>query len=99
MTEHITKTPGVCGGRACIAGTRIRVQDIVGQHELRGYSPDEIVDLYDGITLANVYAALVYYFDHREEIAADVANDRRWDDYGKTQPSLLKKALGERRGA
>ena len=27
---HIEKTPGVCGGKACIDGTRIRVPDIVG---------------------------------------------------------------------
>lgn len=33
--KHISKTPGVCGGRACIAGHRIRVMDIVAMHELR----------------------------------------------------------------
>ena len=27
--EHIAKTPGICGGKACIAGHRIRVMDIV----------------------------------------------------------------------
>ena len=41
--HRITKTPGVCGGRACIAGHRIRVMDIVVWHEFRGYAPDEIV--------------------------------------------------------
>jgi uncharacterized protein (DUF433 family) len=60
LVKHIEKTPGVCGGRACIAGHRIRVQDIVVWHERRGYSPDEIVDLFPGITLADVYAALAY---------------------------------------
>ena len=29
LVQHITKTPGVCGGRACIAGHRVRVADIV----------------------------------------------------------------------
>ena len=43
--------PGVCR-RACIAGHRIRVQDIVVWHEKRGYSPDEIVDMFPGVTLA-----------------------------------------------
>ena len=33
LTQHITKTPGVCGGRACIAGHRIRVMDIVVWHD------------------------------------------------------------------
>ena len=36
ISQHITKTPGVCGGRPCIAGHRIRVQDIVVWHEMRG---------------------------------------------------------------
>lgn len=40
---HITKTPGVCGGRACVAGHRIRVMDIVVWHELRGMSVAKIV--------------------------------------------------------
>ena len=58
----------VCGDRACIAGHRIRVMDIVVWHEFRGHSPDQIVDLFPGINLADVYAALAYYFDHRQEI-------------------------------
>jgi uncharacterized protein (DUF433 family) len=72
LTQHITKTPGVCGGRACIAGHRIRVSDIVVWHEQRGYSPDEVVDLFPGITLSDVYAALAYYFDNRQEIDDDL---------------------------
>lgn len=68
LVQHIEKTPGVCGGRARIAGHRVRVQDIVVWHEKRGYSPDEIVDMFPGITLADVYAALAYCFDNRQEI-------------------------------
>jgi uncharacterized protein (DUF433 family) len=74
-TEHITKTPGVCGGRACIAGHRIRVADVVAWHERRGYSPDEVLALFPGIGLGDVHAALAYYFDHRDEIDADLRAD------------------------
>lgn len=70
-TAHITQTPGVCGGKPCIAGRRIRVQDIYVWHELNGMSVDEIANQYD-LTLAQIYAALTYYFDHIEEIQADV---------------------------
>src|SRR5437868_15254829 len=69
--QHVTKTPGICGGKACITGHRIRVMDIVVWHEMRGYSPDEIVQMFPGITLGDVHAALAYYFDHRKEIEAD----------------------------
>jgi len=68
IAKHIESTPGVCGGRPRIAGTRIRVQDIVIWHERLGYSPDEIVSHYLQLTLADVYAALAYYHDHRDEI-------------------------------
>jgi len=69
--QYITKTAGICGGKACIAGHRIRVMDIVIQYERRGLSPEEIVYQYPSITLADVHAALAYYFDNRAEIEAD----------------------------
>ncbi len=87
--EHITKTPGVCGGKACIGGTRIRVMDIVALYATHDLSPHEIVDQYPSITLADVFAALAYYHDNREEIEALFEADRKWDEYGKSQPSKL----------
>lgn len=75
VPKHIEKTPGTCGGRARIAGHRIRVQDIVIWHEQMRMSPDEIVHDFPQLTLADVYAALAYYHDHREEISADMQAD------------------------
>lgn len=75
LHAHITKTPGVCGGKACISGHRIRVLDIVVWHEYRGHSPDEIVGMFPGLTLSDVHAALAYYFDRRSEIEADMKSD------------------------
>ena len=74
-TEHIVKTPGLCGGRACITGHRIRVMDIAVLHEKRGLSPEEIVHQYPGIALADVHAALTYFLDHREEIEDEFRQD------------------------
>jgi uncharacterized protein (DUF433 family) len=68
ISEHIQITPGVCGGKPRIAGHRIRVQDVVVWYEYQGMSPDEIVYHYPSITLADVHAALTYYYDHLEEI-------------------------------
>lgn len=68
IVEHIEITPGVCGGKPRIAGHRIRVQDVVVWHEQMGMSVDEIVSRYPFITLADVYAALVYYHDNFAEI-------------------------------
>jgi uncharacterized protein (DUF433 family) len=100
MASHITKTPGICGGRACIAGHRIRVLDIVVWHEKRGYSPDEIVGLFPGITLADVYAALTYYFDNREEIETDSRMDDQAGEWLKANvASKIPDELRGRRGA
>lgn len=94
--EHITKTPGVCGGKACIAGSRIRVMDIVVWHEHQKQSPDEIIASFPQLTHAEIHAALAYYFDHREEIAELFEQSRLMDEFGKTQPSLLRDALAKR---
>lgn len=67
LDQHIAITPGIAGGKPRIAGHRITVQDIVIWHERLGRNADEIAIEY-GLSLANVYAAPAYYFDHRADI-------------------------------
>ena len=67
LDEHIEVTPGVAGGRPRIAGRRITVQDIAVWHEWMGTSVDQIATEYN-LQISDVYAALAYYHDHREEI-------------------------------
>jgi uncharacterized protein (DUF433 family) len=74
---HIAKNREVCSGRACVAGTRVRVMDVVSLHNA-GMSAEEIVREYPSLqSPIDVYAALVYYADHRDEIDADFGEDRR----------------------
>jgi uncharacterized protein (DUF433 family) len=73
---HVECTPDTCGGKPRIAGSRIRVQDVVVWHERMGLSADEIVSRYAQLSLSDVYAALAYYHDHRTEIDADMARGR-----------------------
>ncbi|HEX8599189.1 MAG TPA: DUF433 domain-containing protein [Chloroflexia bacterium] len=67
LDQHIEITPGIAGGKPRISGHRITVHDIAIWHEGMGKTADEIATEYD-LTLADVYAALAYYFDHRDEI-------------------------------
>jgi uncharacterized protein (DUF433 family) len=93
---HIAKTPGVCGGRACIAGHRIRVMDIVVWHKLRAMSAKAIVAEFPGLTLADVYAALAYYFDHVAEIENEFRKDEEWARWAEANcPSLIPPELKE----
>ena len=95
--EHIVATPGTCGGKPCIAGHRIRVQDIALWHERLGYSVAEIVAHYPQLTLAEVHAALAYYYDHREAIQQDIRDAEALVAMLKEQiPSKLRSKLSAR---
>jgi uncharacterized protein (DUF433 family) len=94
ITERITKSPNVQGGKACIARHRIRVMDIVIWYEDLQMSPDEIVAGFPQLELSDVHAALAYYFDNVEEIRADVrSNDELAEQLRARLPSKLKEKL------
>ena len=94
ITNHIEITPGICGGKPRIAGHRIKVQNIVIWYERMGMSPDEMVYHYPSITLAEVHAALAYYYDHLEEIRKDIEEDEVFAKEMKSQtPSLVQQKL------
>jgi hypothetical protein len=45
------------------------VRDIVAMRDLHGHTPEQIAEVdYPHLTLGQVYAALAYYEDHRDEI-------------------------------
>jgi uncharacterized protein (DUF433 family) len=74
LDQHIEATAGICGGRPRVAGRRITVQNIAIWHERLGRSADEIASEHD-LSLAEVYAALAYYYDHHDEIEAAIRED------------------------
>jgi uncharacterized protein (DUF433 family) len=91
---HIASRPGVCGGRPCIAGSRIRVQDIYVWHEINRHSAEQIVADFPQLTLADVYAALAYFWDNRDVILADIeAETRLVDEMKLKHPSKLQEIL------
>jgi uncharacterized protein (DUF433 family) len=96
--DRISRTPDVCGGKACIAGHRVRVLDVVVWHEHQGMTPDEIVSHFPTITLAKVHAALAYYFDHIDEIQQEMRAEREFsEEFRRSNPSLLEAKLRQER--
>jgi uncharacterized protein (DUF433 family) len=87
--------PGHCGGKPHIAGRRVKVQHVAFWHERLGKSPDEIAAEHPGLTLADVHAALSYYYDHRAQIDADIRADQDFAAGLKAEspPSLLLRRL------
>jgi uncharacterized protein (DUF433 family) len=93
-SRHIEMTPGVSGGKPRIAGHGISVQNVVIWHERLGLNADEIATEY-GLSLADVYAALAYYYDHRDAIDRAIqADEELVAELRRRTPSKLKAKLG-----
>lgn len=87
---HIEIVEGAGGPKAVIAGSRIRVQDVVMWFHDQGLSAAEIAENFSTITQADVFAALAYYWDHREEIEATMARGIAFEEeFQRQYPSRL----------
>ena len=93
LDRHIEITPGVAGGKPRIAGHRITVQNIVIWHEWMGLGADEIAAEHN-IALSDVYAALAYYYDHRDQIDDAIRTDQAFvTELHRMTPSKLPEKL------
>lgn len=72
---HIVRVEGIRGGEPIIKGTGISVRTIVERTRL-GDTPEQIVDDYPYLTLAQVYDALSYYHEHPQEIEQYIAENK-----------------------
>jgi uncharacterized protein (DUF433 family) len=68
----ISRRPEIRGGRPCISGTGVSVRRIAQWHNL-GLIPEEIARKFGHLSLAQVHAALAYYYANQAEIDADLA--------------------------
>lgn len=74
--QLIVQTAGTCGGRARIAGKRIPVSSVY-RWFLRGCAPEDILEKFDGVALAEIYAAISYALSNLEEITAEIEREDR----------------------
>jgi uncharacterized protein (DUF433 family) len=70
---HIERHEGICGGEPVIDGLRVTVRHVATLHR-RGETILEIAEAL-GITEAQVFHALSYFFDHRDEILGLIAQE------------------------
>jgi uncharacterized protein (DUF433 family) len=93
LDRYIETTPDIRGGRPRIANTRITVADVALMYLRLGQSLEEIAGKYD-LPLAAVYAAMAYYYDHRDEIDRSIAEDRAFAEiFRNNNPSPLRARL------
>ena len=72
QTCYIVKTPNICSGEPRIKDSRIKVEHIVYEYVHQQMSPRDIWEAHPHITLAQIHAALSYYYDHRREIDRNI---------------------------
>ena len=85
-------------GTARVAGTRTKVIQIVMDKRANGWGPEEIQAQYPHLSLAQVYAAFAYYYDHQAELDQQIDQDYREAETLRLQAgesALVKKLRGQ----
>ncbi len=92
----ISSNPNVRSGRPVIDGTGICVSDIVAAVRFHNMTPETILeDAYPELTLAQVHAALAYYYEHQTDIDDDmtkrdqIATEMKEKRVGSRHPPLF----------
>lgn len=57
-----------------ISGTTMKVTELVLAQAAYGWSAEELYIQFPHLTLGQIYSALAYYWDHREELDKDIEN-------------------------
>jgi uncharacterized protein (DUF433 family) len=60
-------------GVAVIAGANMKVVELVAETTAYGWSPEELHFQHPYLSMGQIYSALAYYWDHRDQIDADLA--------------------------
>ena len=78
-----------------IAGTTIKVVELVVEQQAYGWSPEELYFQHPYLTLGQIHSALAYYWDHREELDRDIQRrlERVEGLQDMNQPSELAERL------
>ena len=88
----ISRKPEIRGGRPCIAGTGVSVRTIAVWHNM-GLIPEQIAWEMD-LSLAQIHAALAYYYEHQVEIDAQIMSD--WQEVNELAAQQPESPLRQR---
>ncbi len=82
-------------GVPIIAGTTMKVVELVMAQEAHGWSPEEIRFQHPYLTLSQIHSALAYYWDHKDQLDADMVRRSRFAEQARSEagPSPLAEKL------
>jgi uncharacterized protein (DUF433 family) len=85
-------------GVAWIGGTKVKVIEVATDKLAHGSSPEEMSFQYPHLSLAQIHAALAYYYEHQEEFDAEIVRQANWaaEMAEKAKDSPLRRKLMER---
>ena len=83
------------GGVPIIAGTNMKVVELVMAQLAHGWSPEELHFQHPYLSLGQIHSALAYYWDHKEELDADIERRRQYAEKTRREagPSPLANKL------
>ncbi len=76
-------------GVPIIAGTTMKVVELVGAHQAYGWNPPELHFQFPHLSMSQIYSALAYYWDHKEELDQDMKQRLEYADRSRkeTEPA------------
>jgi uncharacterized protein (DUF433 family) len=86
-------------GKAWVDDTNVKVIEIVLDHVAYGWNADTIHEHHPNLSLAQVYAALAWYYDHQKDLDSEI--DRQGARIRELRTAAAPSALHDRvsRGA
>jgi len=81
-----------------ISGANTKVVEVVLDKMAHNSSPEEMHEQYPHLSLAQIHAALSYYYEHRDEVDADIERRDRYVENLRAQQKnpLTRKELESR---
>lgn len=99
MTLAIMTTPPPLavdpGGMVRVANTRVTLDTVVGAFR-NGATPEEITQRYPSLSLADVYAVISYYLQHRDEVGAYLRQGQEQSEQVRRQNEARFNPVGAR---
>jgi uncharacterized protein (DUF433 family) len=77
-----------------IAGTTMKVIELIRSHLAYGWSPAELHLNHRYLTMSQIHSAFAYYWDHKEELDADM--QRRFEYAEKLRKEAGESALAKK---
>lgn len=72
-------------GAPIVTGTTMKVVEIVMAQRAHGWSPEELCFQFPHLSMADVHAALAYYWDHESELDEEIERSARSAEEARRQ--------------